>query len=222
MEFDTNWRIESKDILFKLTTGYLKSISSHIEWLSGWLYGLILNNYPVTYSFDGVFFELRYQNVTWNFTQNWRIESRDILFKSYHRLSQEYFKSYRIAFRVALWLDLLYQFFSYLFILRCLFRAAISKYYMGFDTKLQDWINRYLIQTYHKLSQGYFKWDRILFRVALWLDFEQLSSYLFFYRHFLELRYDNVTWNLIQIGGLNQKISYLNLPQVISRVFQVI
>ena len=65
MEFDTNWRIESRDILFKLTTGYLKSISSHMEKLIGWLYGLILNNYPVTYSFIGVCFELRYQNVTW-------------------------------------------------------------------------------------------------------------------------------------------------------------
>ena len=32
----------------------------------------------------------------------------------------------------------------------------------------------------------------------------------------------NVTWNLIQIGGLNHEISYSNLPQVISRVFQVI
>ena len=81
MKFDTNWRIESRDILFKLTTGYLKSISSHIKQLLGWLYGLILNNYPVTYSFIGVFFELRYQNVTWNLIQNWRIESRDILFK---------------------------------------------------------------------------------------------------------------------------------------------
>ena len=66
MEFDTNWRIESRDILFKLTTGDFKSISSHIEWLLGWLYGLMMNNYPVNYSFHGVFFELRYQNVTWN------------------------------------------------------------------------------------------------------------------------------------------------------------
>ena len=81
MEFDTNWRIEWRDILFKLTRGYLKSISSHIEYLLGWLYGLILNNCPVTYWFHGVFFELRYQNVTWNFIQNWRIESTDILFK---------------------------------------------------------------------------------------------------------------------------------------------
>ena len=55
MEFDTNWRIESRDILFKLITGYLKSILSHIELLLGWLYGLILNNFPVTYSFIGVF-----------------------------------------------------------------------------------------------------------------------------------------------------------------------
>ena len=93
---------------------------------------------------------------------------------------------------------------------------------MEFDTKLEDWINRYLIQTYQRLSQEYFKSYRITFRVALWLDFEQLSSYLFVYPRFLELRYENVTWNLIQIGGLNQEIFYLNLPQVISRVFQVI
>ena len=143
------------------------------------------------------------------------------LIQTYHRLSQEYFKSYRIAFRVALWLDF-EQLSSYLFISRCLFRAAISKYYMEFDTKLEDWIRRYLIETYHRLSQEYFKSHRIAFRVALWLDFEQLSSYLFVYWHFLELRYDNVTWNLILIGGLNQKISSWNLPQVISRVFQVI
>ena len=89
MEFDTNWRIESRDILFKLTTGYLKSISSHIELILGWLYGFILNNYPVTYSFIGVFFELRYQNITSNLIQNWRIESRDILFK----LTRGYLKS---------------------------------------------------------------------------------------------------------------------------------
>ena len=143
------------------------------------------------------------------------------LIQTYHRLSQEYFKSYRIAFRVVLWLDF-EQLSSYLFISRCLFWAAISKCYMEFDTKLEDWINRYLIQTYHRLSQEYFKLYRIAFRVALWLDFEQLSSYLFFIGIFWGLRYDNVTWNLIQTGGLNQKISYSNLPQVISRVFQVI
>ena len=105
------------------------------------------------------------------------------LIQTYHRLSQEYFKSYRIAFKVALWLDF-EQLSSYLFISRCLFRAAISKCYMEFDTKLEDWIKRYLIQTYHRLSQEYFKSYRIAFRVVLWLDFEQLSSYLFVYRHF--------------------------------------
>ena len=99
------------------------------------------------------------------------------LIQTYHRLSQKYFKSYRIALRVALWLDF-EQLSSYLFISRCLFRAAISKCYMEFDTKLEDWINRYLIQTYQRLSQDYFR----SFRVASWLDFEQLSSYLFVYR----------------------------------------
>ena len=103
------------------------------------------------------------------------------LIQTYHRLSQEYFKSYRIAFMVALWLDF-EQLSSYLFISRCLFRAAISKCYMEFDTKLEDWINRYLIQTYQRLSQEYFKSYRIAFRVTLWLDFEQLSSYLFISR----------------------------------------
>ena len=55
--------------LLNLDTGYFKGVSSHIEYLLGWLYGLILANYPVTYSFIGVFFELRYQNVTWNLIQ---------------------------------------------------------------------------------------------------------------------------------------------------------
>ena len=103
------------------------------------------------------------------------------LIETYHRLSQEYFKSYIIAFSVALWLDF-EQYSSYLFVYRRCYRAAISKCYMEFDTKLEDWINRYLIQTYHRLSQEYFKSYRIAFWVALWLDVEQLSSYLFVYR----------------------------------------
>ena len=103
------------------------------------------------------------------------------LIQTYHRLSQEYFKSYRIAFRVALWLDF-ERLSSYLFILRCLFRVAIYKCYMEFDTKLEDWIKRYLIETYHRLSQEYFKSYRIAFKVALWLELEQLSSYLFISR----------------------------------------
>ena len=106
---------------------------------------------------------------------------RRYLIQTYQKLSQEYFKSYRIAYRVALWLHF-EQLSSYLFVYRRLFRAAISKCYMEFDTKLEDWIRRYLIQTYQKLSQKYFKSYRIAFRVALWLDFEQLSSYLFIYR----------------------------------------
>ena len=107
--------------------------------------------------------------------------NQQILIQTYHRLSQEYFKSYRIAVRVALWLDF-EQLSSYLFVYRRLFRAAISKCYMEFDTKLEGWIKWYLIQTYHRLSQEYFKSYNIAFRVALWLDYEQLSSYLFIYR----------------------------------------
>ena len=103
------------------------------------------------------------------------------LIQTYDRLSQEYFKSYEIAFRVALWLDF-EQYSSYLFVYRRLFRVTISKYYMEFDTNWKDWIKRYLIETYHRLSQEFFKSYRIALRMALWLDFEQLSSYLFVYR----------------------------------------
>ena len=103
------------------------------------------------------------------------------LIQTYMRLSQEDFKSYRIALRVALWL--VFKLLSnYLFVYWRLFRVTISKCYMEFDIKLEDWIKRYLIQIYHRLSQEYFKSYRIAFRVALWLDFEQLSSYLFVYR----------------------------------------
>ena len=105
------------------------------------------------------------------------------LIETLHRLFQGCFKSYRIAFRVALWLDF-GQLSSYLFVYWPLFRVTVSKCYMEFDTKLEDWINRYLIQTYHRLSQEYFKSYRIALRVALWLDFEQLSSYLFISRCF--------------------------------------
>ena len=105
------------------------------------------------------------------------------LIQTYLRLSQEYFKSYRIAFRVALWLDF-EQLSSYLFVYRRLFGVAVRKCYMEFDTKLEHWIKRYLIQTYHRLSQKYFKSYRIALKVALWLDFEQLSSYLFISRCF--------------------------------------
>ena len=114
----------------------------------------------------------------WYKLENW---IKRYLIQTNHMLSQEYFNSYRIAFRVALWLDF-EQLSSYLFVYRRLFRAAIWKCYMEFDTKLEDWINRYLIQTYHSLSQEHFKSYRKAFRVALWLDFEQLSSYLFVYR----------------------------------------
>ena len=103
------------------------------------------------------------------------------LIQTYHRLSQEYFKSYRIAFRVALWLDF-EQLSSYLFVLSASFSSCDIKMLHGIWYKLEDWIKRYLIQTYHRLSQEYSKSYRIAFRVALWLDVEQLSSYLFVYQ----------------------------------------
>ena len=144
-----------------------------------WLYGLILNNYPVTYSFIGVFLELRYENVTWNLIQigglNQEI-SYSNLPQVIWRVFQVIYNSFTCGFMAWFWTII-----QLLIRLSAFYRAAISKCYMEFDTKLEDWINRYLIQTYHRLSQKYFKSYRIAFIVALWLDFEQLSSYLFVY-----------------------------------------
>ena len=108
---------------------------------------------------------------------------QQISYWSWQRLFQGYFKSYRIALSVALWLDF-EQLSTYLFVYRRFYRAAISKCYMEFDTKLEDWIKRNLIETWHRLFQGCFKSYRIALSVALWLDFEQLSTYLFVYRRF--------------------------------------
>ena len=66
------------------------------------------------------------------------------LIVTWHMLSQEYFKSYRIAFRLVLWLDF-EQLCSYLFVYRCLCGVAVWKYYMELNTKLKDWIKTYLI-----------------------------------------------------------------------------
>ena len=132
MEFYTNWRIQSRDISIKLTTGYLKIISRHIEWFLGRHYGLILNNYPVTYSFSGSYssYGSKMLHGIWYKLEDW---IKIYLIQTYHTLSQEYFKSYRIAFRVALWLDF-GQISSYLFVYWRLFLVTISKFYMEFDT----------------------------------------------------------------------------------------
>ena len=103
------------------------------------------------------------------------------LIETWHRLLQGRFKSYRIAFRVSLWLHF-EQLSSYFFIYRRHFGVTVSKIYMVLGPKLKDWIKRYLIETWHMFFQEYFKSYRIAFRLALWLDFEQLSSYLFVYR----------------------------------------
>ena len=137
----------------------------------GWLYGLFSNKYPATYSFIRLFFGVTVSKRCIEFDTKLKDWIKRYLIETWHRLFHGCFKSYRIAFRVALWLDF-EQLSSYLFISRCLFRAAISKCYMEFDTKLKDWINRYLIQTYHRLSQEYFKSYEITFRVALWLVFK--------------------------------------------------
>ena len=141
-----------------------------------WFWTIIQLLIRLSASFSSYFIKMLHG--IWYKLEDW---FKRYLIQTYHSLSQEYFKSYRKAFRVALWLDF-EQLSSYLFISRCLFLAAISKCYMEFDTNMEYWINRYLYQTYQRLSQEYFKSYRIAFMVALWLDFEQLSGYLFVYR----------------------------------------
>ena len=184
MEFDTKLEDSMKRFLIqtyhRLSQEYFKSHRIAFR-VALWLDFEQLSSYLFVYQ---RLFGVSVWKCYMEFDTNWRIESRDILFKLTTGYLKKYFMSYRIALRVALWLDF-EQLSSYLFISRCLFRAAISKCYMEFDTKLEDWINRYLIQTYQRLSQEYFKSYRITFRVALWLDFEQLSSYFFVYRRLL-------------------------------------
>ena len=76
--------------------------------------------------------------------------------------------------------------------------VAVSKQYMVFGPKLKDWIKRYLIETWHRSFQEYSKSYRIAFWVALWLHFEQLSSYLLFIGFFFNWRRKNNTWILIR------------------------
>ena len=152
IEFDTNWRIESRDILFKLTTGYLKSISSHIEKLLGWLYGFFSNKYPATYSFIGLFFGITVSKLCIEFDTKFKDWIQRYLIETWHRLSQGCFESYRMAFRVALWLDF-GQLSSYLFVYRRLFRVTILKCYIEFDTNWRIESRDILF----KLTTGYLK-----------------------------------------------------------------
>ena len=117
------------------------------------------------------------------------------LIQTYHRLSQEYFKSCRIAFRVALWLDF-EQLSSYVFVYRRLFRATISKCYMEFDTKSEDWIKRYPIQTYHRLSQEYFRSYKIPLGWLYGLFCNNYPVTHSFFGFFVDLRRKYITWNL--------------------------
>ena len=108
-------------------------------------------------------------------------------------------------------------------IIQLLIRLSVSfssydiKMLHGIWYKLEEWMKRYLIQTYHRLSQEYFKSYRIAFWVALWLDFEQLSSYLFVYRCLCGV----AVW--IYYMELNTKLKdWIKTYLIISRSFQVI
>ena len=151
----------------RLSQEYFKSYRIAFR-VALWLVFKYLSSYLFVYWLLFVFKAEKYYLEFQSKLKDW---IKRYLIETWHRLFQGCFKSYRIAFWVALWLDF-EQLSSYLFISRCLFRAAISKCYMEFDTKLEDWINRYLIQTYHRLSQEYFKSYRITFSVALWLVFK--------------------------------------------------
>ena len=141
---------------------------------------MFLNNYPITYSFNWLLFVFTAEKYYLEFESKLKDWIKRYLIETWHRLFQGCFKSYRIAFRVALWLDF-GQLSSYLFVYRRLFSSYDIKMLHVIWYKLEDWIKRYLIETWHRSFQVYLKSYRIAFRVALWLDFEQISSYLFVY-----------------------------------------
>ena len=140
-----------------------------------WFWTIILLLIRLSASFSS--YDIKMLHGIWYKLENW---IKRYLIQTYHRLSQEYFKSYRIAFRVALWLDF-EQFSSYLFVYRRLLGVAVWKCYMKFDTNWRIGSTDIIF----KLTTDYLKCISIHkpkllgFRVALWLDFEQLSSYLF-------------------------------------------
>ena len=141
-----------------------------------WFWPIILLLIRLSASFSS--YDIKMLHGIWYKLENW---IKRYLIQTYHRLSQEYFKSYRIAFRVALWLDV-EQLSSYLFVYRRLFGVAVWKCYMEFDTNWRIESRDILFKLTTGLLQEYFKSYGIAYRVALWLDFEQLSSYLFVYR----------------------------------------
>ena len=141
-----------------------------------WFWPIILLLIRLSASFSS--YDIKMLHGIWYKLENW---IKRYLIQTYHRLSQEYFKSYRIAYRVCV-MAWFWTIFQLLIRLSASFRSCVMKMLHGIWYKLEDWIKRYLIQTYHRLSQEYFKSYRIAYRVALWLDFEQLSSYLFIYR----------------------------------------
>ena len=131
------------------------------------------------------------------------------------------FKSYRIIFRAVLWI-VFEQLSSYLFVYWLLFEFTAEIYHLDFDSKLKDWIIRFLVETWERLSQEYIKSYRIAFRVALWLVFELLSSNSFVYWLLFSIYGGKISLEIwVEIEGLNQQISYWNLTKVIWRVFQV-
>ena len=118
------------------------------------------------------------------------------LFETWHRLFQEYLKSYRIAFRVALWLDF-EQLSSYLFVYWLLFVFTAEKYHLEFEPKLKYWINRNLIETWQRLFQEY---SSHVVSFLGWLYGLFSNNYPVTYSFigvFLELRYQNITWYLV-------------------------
>ena len=140
----------------------------------------MLNSYPVIYSFIGVFLELRYENVTWSLIQIGGL-NQEISFSNLPQVISRVFQVIRNSFMGG-FMAWFWTIIQLLIRLSASFWSYDLKMLHGIWYKLEDWIKRYLIWTYHRLSQEYFKPYIIAFSVALWLDFEQLSSYLFIYR----------------------------------------
>ena len=141
------------------------------------------------------------------------------LIQTDHRLFQKYFKSYRIALRVA-WFWTIIQL---LIRLSASFWSYDMKMFHGIWYKLGHWIKRYLIWTYHRIISRVFQVIYNSFKFGFMAWFWTIIQLLIHFTVSLsscDIKMLHGIW--YKVGGLNQQISYSNLPQVISKVFQVI
>ena len=151
-------------------------------------------NYPITYSFIGFFFGFTVDKYHMEFDSKLKDWIKMYLIENWHRLFQKYFKSYRI------FLGWLYGLFSNnypaTFHISASFWSYGIKMLHGIWYEIEGSNQKISYWNLAQVFQEYFKSYRIAFWMASWLDFEQLSCYLFVCRRLFAVTI-SITWNLL-------------------------